>query len=113
VHPTSLGSLQDKKVIVYMTSGNMGENKVGFPAASPEILGETNVFILPNQITFFNQIYLGHANRVISSLVGCGKADKISRSRIEMQILEEIDKSDFPTPYRIAWISLVCVSVSF
>ncbi|PGH27581.1 hypothetical protein AJ80_00823 [Polytolypa hystricis UAMH7299] len=58
-------------------------------------------------ISFFNQIYLGHTNRVISDLLKNGEREKILRAAIELEILDHICRGNFPTPYLIAWISLV------
>ncbi|KAK2784106.1 hypothetical protein FQN52_009271 [Onygenales sp. PD_12] len=66
-----------------------------------------------NVNSLFVKLYLGHANRIITGYVEEHKHHKISRERIEMQILEGIDNADFPISYRIAWISLVVHTSTF
>ncbi|EEP77129.1 predicted protein [Uncinocarpus reesii 1704] len=62
---------------------------------------------------FFHQIYLGHANRVVTDYITKGRRHKISRAQIEMQILEEIEKSALPAPHRIAWYALILQTNTF
>ncbi|KAK2808874.1 hypothetical protein FQN50_004350 [Emmonsiellopsis sp. PD_5] len=66
-----------------------------------------------DQNNLFVKLYLGHANRIITGYVEEDKHHKISRERIEMQILEGIDNAEFPIAYRIAWISLVVHTNTF
>ncbi|OJD14993.1 hypothetical protein AJ78_04715 [Emergomyces pasteurianus Ep9510] len=61
----------------------------------------------------FIKVYLSHANRVISSYVADEKQDKICRAKIEVQILAEIEKSNFPMSLRIAWVSMVVHTNTF
>ncbi|KAG5297418.1 hypothetical protein I7I48_06526 [Histoplasma ohiense] len=66
-----------------------------------------------NYNVLFIKVYLSHANRVISSYVADERTDKIRRAKIEMQILEEIEKSMFPMDLRIDWVSMVVHSNTF
>ncbi|KLJ06901.1 hypothetical protein EMPG_17606 [Blastomyces silverae] len=63
--------------------------------------------------TLFIKVYLSHANRVISGYVAEERFDKIRRAKVEMQILEEIEKSMFPMALRIAWVSMVIHTNTF
>ncbi|OJD21691.1 hypothetical protein ACJ73_06968 [Blastomyces percursus] len=63
--------------------------------------------------TLFIKVYVSHANRVISDYVVAERFDKIRRSKIEMQILAEIEKSRFPMALRIAWVSMVIHTNTF
>ncbi|KMU79488.1 hypothetical protein CISG_01906 [Coccidioides immitis RMSCC 3703] len=62
---------------------------------------------------FFHQIYLSHANRVVTDYITRGRRHKISRAQIEMQILKEIEKSSLPSAYRVSWYALVLQSDTF
>ncbi|WEW55367.1 hypothetical protein PRK78_000797 [Emydomyces testavorans] len=62
---------------------------------------------------YFQKIYVGHANRIITDYITRGTRHKISRAQIEMQILEQIEKSSLPTSYRIAWYALVLQTDTF
>ena len=57
----------------------------------------------------FTKAYLSYANRTVSDLVRGGKSHKISRAKVEMDILESVDGPEFPTSFRIVFFSLVCL----
>lgn len=55
----------------------------------------------------FTEIYLNHANETIKRMVAKDEIHRISRKKIELQILEGIDNSKFPTTFRIIFYSMV------
>ncbi|EFQ97601.1 hypothetical protein MGYG_00640 [Nannizzia gypsea CBS 118893] len=55
----------------------------------------------------FTEIYLNHANETIKRMVAKNETHRISRKKIELQILEGIDNSEFPTTFRIIFYSMV------
>ncbi|KAI1939073.1 hypothetical protein LOZ58_003120 [Ophidiomyces ophidiicola] len=64
-------------------------------------------------MNYFHQIYLSHANSVVTDYITRGRRDQISRAKIEAEILKEIDKSELPSAYRIAWFALVLQTNTF
>ncbi|PGH14023.1 hypothetical protein AJ79_03292 [Helicocarpus griseus UAMH5409] len=61
----------------------------------------------------FIKLYVWHANRIITGHVADGKLKRISRAKIEMQILQGLERDNFPMNLRIAWISMVTHSNTF
>ncbi|KAK2870565.1 hypothetical protein FQN49_003094 [Arthroderma sp. PD_2] len=72
--------------------------------------GKSIVF---DKVDMFTEIYLSHANGTIKDLVKNDKSHKISRKKIELQILEGIDNSQFPTSFRIIFYSMVLHTNTF
>ncbi|EZF35515.1 hypothetical protein H109_07855 [Trichophyton interdigitale MR816] len=61
----------------------------------------------------FTEIYLNHANETIKRMVAKNEIHRISRKKIELQVLEGIDNSEFPTTFRIIFYSMVLHSNTF
>lgn len=58
----------------------------------------------------FTEIYLNHANETIKRMVAKNEIHRISRKKIELQVLEGIDNSEFPTTFRIIFYSMVSMN---
>ena len=58
----------------------------------------------------FTEIYLNHANETIKRMVVKNEVHRISRKKIELQILEGIDNSEIPTTFRIIFYSMVSMN---
>ncbi|KAK2744412.1 hypothetical protein FQN57_004309 [Myotisia sp. PD_48] len=80
---------------------------------STEIVQMDKIPSLPARGDMFTRIYLSHANRNIDDFVARGKVHQVSRKKIEMQVLEGIDNSPFPTMYRIVFYSMVLYTNAF
>ncbi|EZF90511.1 hypothetical protein H113_08406 [Trichophyton rubrum MR1459] len=65
------------------------------------------------KVDMFTEIYLNHANETIKRMVVKNEVHRISRKKIELQILEGIDNSEIPTTFRIIFYSMVLHSNTF
>ncbi|EFE31982.1 uncharacterized protein ARB_01235 [Trichophyton benhamiae CBS 112371] len=66
-----------------------------------------------SKVDMFTEIYLNHANETIKRMVAKNEIHRISRKKIELQILEGIDNSEFPTTFRIIFYSMVLHTNTF
>lgn len=63
-----------------------------------------------SKVDMFTEIYLNHANETIKRMVVKNEVHRISRKKIELQILEGIDNSEIPTTFRIIFYSMVSMN---
>lgn len=60
------------------------------------------------QISNFTQIYYNYADSVILGYLNETEVWRISRAKIEMQILKMVDQERIPVAYRLAMFCTVC-----
>lgn len=54
-----------------------------------------------------NELYVTHATNIFTLHEENNTTDKISRSRIERQLLKAIDRSSLPTAWKVSWYDAV------
>ncbi|KAL2014006.1 hypothetical protein VTN00DRAFT_1531 [Thermoascus crustaceus] len=59
------------------------------------------------------QVYLRYANGIVKDAVARGHGHKISRARIEYDILASVDKENFPLEFKLACTSMIMHSDTF
>ncbi|KAF6235528.1 hypothetical protein HO173_006211 [Letharia columbiana] len=58
-------------------------------------------------------LYVGFAESHVELYVKKGKPEKISREKVELQLLNEIEKATFPIEYKMSWYQAVLASPRF
>jgi len=57
------------------------------------------------------ELYVTHANDYVNGNVAANTAFNISRAKLELTIMRELDKSTLPTAYKLAWFNAVSTPV--
>ena len=53
------------------------------------------------------ELYTYHANNIINMHEAQNSVEEISRAKVELQIMKQLDKAKFPIDYKLAWYNAV------